>query len=165
MSVQIDPTARVSPLADIEASVRGTRIVIGPECMVDAFVKIKPVGGTGDVVLGRNCYLNSGCVVYSGNGVSFGNDVLVAANCVFAAANHAFDRTDVAIRLQGFQPSRGGIRIGNDVWIGAGVVLLDGAEIGDGTVVAAGSVVTGRLPPMTVCAGTPAKVLKPRGDG
>lgn len=163
MSVDIDPTARVSPLADIEASVRGTRIVVGPDCVVDAFVKIKPVGGTGDILLGRNCYLNSGCVLYSGNGITFGDDVLVAANCVFAATNHAFDRTDIPIRLQGFQPSRGGIRIGSDVWIGAGTVVLDGAEIGDGTVIAAGSVVAGPLPPMSVCGGIPAKVMKPRG--
>ena len=45
--ILIAPSARVSKLADIEDSVRGTKIIIGEEVMIDAFVKIKPVGGTG----------------------------------------------------------------------------------------------------------------------
>ncbi|HEY8293682.1 MAG TPA: hypothetical protein VIG44_14430, partial [Thermomicrobiales bacterium] len=86
----IAESARISKLADIEESVRGTRIVIEDGVRIDAFVKIKPVGGSGDVRIGRNSYINSGVVIYSGNGVTIGEDVLVAANCTFAAVNHAY---------------------------------------------------------------------------
>ncbi len=81
MSIEIASSAQISPLADLEASVRGTRIVIGANSRIDAFVKIKPAGGVGDVVIGANTYINSGCVIYSGNGVQIGDDVLIAANC------------------------------------------------------------------------------------
>ena len=96
--IEIDPTAQVSKFADIEDSVRGTRIVIGARAVVDSFVKIKPAGGSGDVTIGEGSYINSGTVIYSGNGVTIGKGVLVAANCTFAAANHAFARVDVPTR-------------------------------------------------------------------
>lgn len=151
-----DPTARISPLADIELSVRGTRYVIGARTMIDAFVKIKPAGGSGDVVIGADCAINSGTVIYSGNGVTIGDAVLIAANCTLAATNHEIGEPDRRIRDQGFQPSRGGIMIGDDVWLGANVVLLDGARIGQGAVIAAGSVVRGEVEPYAIYAGAPA---------
>lgn len=153
---EVDPTARISPLADIETSVRGTRTVIGARTMIDAFVKIKPVGGSGDVIIGEDCAINSGTVIYSGNGVTIGNAVLIAANCTLAATNHEFGDPDRRIRDQGFQPSRGGIVIGDDVWLGANVVLLDGVRIGRGAVIAAGSVVRGEIEPYAIYAGSPA---------
>lgn len=152
----ISPEARISPLADIEDSVRGTRIEIGPGCQVDAFVKIKPVGGSGDVVIGSACYLNSGTVIYSGNGITIGDHVLIAANTTLAAVNHEYRARDKLIVEQRFKPSRGGIVIEDDVWIGANCVVLDGARIRRGCVVAAGSVVRGELPEYAVCAGNPA---------
>jgi virginiamycin A acetyltransferase len=155
-AIAIHPTARVSPLADLEPSQRGTRIVIGAECRIDSFVKIKPVGGTGDVLIGARCYLNSGCVLYSGNGIRIGNDVLIAANCTLAPVNHAFRDRDRLIREQGFGPSRGGIVIEDDVWIGANCVLVDGAVLRRGCVVGAGSLVRGELPAYSICRGTPA---------
>lgn len=159
---RIDPTAVISPLADIEDSVRGSVLTIGAGAHVDAFVKIKFTGGLGDVTIGPNTYLNSGCVVYSGNGITFGRDVLVAANCVFAPTNHEFADRSLPIRLQGFRPSKGGIRIGNDVWIGAGAVLLDGATVGDGAVIGALSLVRGEVAPYTVVAGAPARRIGTR---
>jgi acetyltransferase-like isoleucine patch superfamily enzyme len=158
----IDPTARVSPLADIEASQRGTRIEIGAGCVIDAFVKIKPAGGEGDLVIGPDSYLNSGCVLYTGHGIVIGRDVLVAANCTFAPTNHATADRDRPIRLQGFAPSRGGIVVEDDVWIGANCVLLDGAHVGRGCVIAAGSVVRGRLAPHGVYGGQPLTRLRDR---
>ena len=56
-----------------------------------------------------------------------------------------------------------GITVGNDVWIGAQVTLLDGCEVGDGCVIAAGSVVRGRLEPRSVYAGVPARRIGARG--
>ena len=154
--IAIHPTAQVSALADLEPSQRGTRIVIGADCRIDSFVKIKPAGGNGDVLIGERCYLNSGCVLYSGNGIRIGNDVLIAANCTLAPVNHAFRERDRLIREQGFGPSRGGIVIEDDVWIGANCVLLDGAVLRRGCVVGAGSLVRGELPAYSICRGTPA---------
>jgi acetyltransferase-like isoleucine patch superfamily enzyme len=157
--IQIDPTARVSPLADLEPSQRGSRYVIGPRAVIDAFVKIKPAGGAGDVVIGADSYVNSGCVLYSGHGIRIGANVLIAANCTLAATNHAFTDPDRLIRAQGFQPSRGGIVIEDDVWIGANTVLLDGAHVGRGAVIAAGSVVRGPVAAFTVQGGNPLRLI------
>lgn len=154
--IEIHPTAKVSNLADLECSQRGTKIVVGFGSRIDSFVKIKPAGGLGHVLVGDRCYLNSGCVLYSGNGITIGNDVLIAANCTLAPVNHAFMDRDLLIREQGFQPSRGGIVIEDDVWIGANCVLLDGAVLRQGCVVGAGSLVRGELPAYSICRGTPA---------
>ena len=155
----ISKNAKISKLADIEDSVRGSRIVIDDGVVIDSFVKIKPVGGTGDVHIGANSYVNSGTVIYSGNGVEIGQGVLIAANCTLAPVNHEFQRRDVPIREQRFQPSKGGIVIEDDVWIGANTVILDGAHIGKGCVVGANSLVMGKLEPYSINVGSPTKVV------
>jgi virginiamycin A acetyltransferase len=151
----VSEQARVSEKADIEDSVRGSRIVISAGVVIDAFVKIKPVGGSGDVVIGENSYINSGTVIYSGNGVEIGSGVLIAANCTLAPVNHEFRVRNLPIAQQGFKPSRGGIMIADDVWIGAGCVILDGAQIGKGCVIGALSLVKEKLEPYTIYAGNP----------
>ena len=88
--IEIHPTARVSQLADIENSVRGTKIIIGARTVIDSFVKIKPAGGVADLIIGNDCVINSGCVLYTGNGLTMGNGVAVAANCTFAPVNHEY---------------------------------------------------------------------------
>ena len=55
----ISPTARISPLADLEDSVRGSEIRIEDGAVIDSFVKLKPAGGNGNVRIGRNCSINS----------------------------------------------------------------------------------------------------------
>lgn len=160
--IEIAPEARVSPLADIEDSCRGTRIVIGARSVVDSFVKIKPAGGVGDLIIGSDSVINSGCVLYTGNGITIGRGVAVAANCTFAPVNHQYALRDVPIRSQGFRPSKGGIVIEDDVWIGANCVLLDGAILRQGCVVAAGSVVRGELLAYKVYAGSPLREIGER---
>lgn len=160
--IDIAASARVSPWADIEDSVRGSRIVVGDHSVVDSFVKIKPAGGSGDLVIGDHVVVNSGCVFYTGHGIRIGNHVAIAANCTFAPVNHAYRDKSRLIREQGFLPSKGGIVIEDDVWIGANCVLLDGALLRRGCVVAAGSVVRGELAPYTVYAGDPLRVIGAR---
>ncbi|QNN25011.1 acyltransferase [Planctomycetales bacterium ZRK34] len=157
--LEIHPAARISSMADIEDSVRGSRIVIGEGSVVDSFVKIKPVGGSGDVIIGRFSYVNSGTVIYSGNGVRIGDHVAIAANCTLAPVNHEYQRRDLLITEQGFGPSKGGIIIEDDVWIGAGVVILDGAVIRQGCVVGAGSIVRSELPAYSISVGNPASPI------
>src|SRR5438270_3245917 len=93
----IAESAKISPLADIDTSSRGSKVIIGENVIVDSFVKVKFAGGTADVVIGADSFINSGCVIYSGNGVKIGRHVLVAANCTFAAVNHEYQSKDKLI--------------------------------------------------------------------
>jgi len=159
MTIIISPTARVSALADIEDSLRGTQIKIGDNSVIDSFVKIKPAGGNGDVVIGANSVINSGCVIYTGNGVWIGDSVAVAANCVFAPVNHEFSSAALPIRMQGFKSGKGGIVIEDDVWIGSGCVVLDGAILRRGCVIGAMSLVRGEVPAYSIHGGNPLQLL------
>lgn len=157
--IEIHPQAKISKFADIEDSIRGTRIVIGAYSSIDSFVKLKPAGGTGNVVIGERTVINSGCVLYTGNGISIGNDVAIAANCTFAPVNHAYKDKSRKINQQGFLPSRGGIVIEDDVWIGANVIVLDGAILRTGCVIGAGSLVRGEILAYSIQAGNPLRHL------
>jgi len=157
--IDVHETASVSELADIEDSVRGSRIVVGAHSVIDSFVKVKPAGGTGDLIIGDHVTINSGTVLYTGNGISIGNDVAIAANCTFAPVNHEYRSRDTLIREQRFLPSKGGIVVEDDVWIGANCVLLDGACLRRGCVIAAGSIVRGEVPAYSVNAGVPLRTV------
>ncbi len=155
MTVDIHPDAKISALADIEDSTRGSRIVFGKGSVIDSFVKVKPAGGSGDLIIGERTVINSCCVLYTGNGIVIGNDVAIAANCVFAPVNHEYGSKDKLIRDQRFRPSKGGIVIEDDVWIGAGSVILDGAVLRKGCVIGAMSLVRGEVQPYSICYGNP----------
>ena len=152
-------SSKISSLVDIEHSPRGTKLIIGKNSLIDSFVKIKPVGGKGDIQIGDNSDINSNCVLYSGNGISIGNNVLIAAGVIFAATNHAYNDKNKTIREQRFLPSQGGILIEDDVWIGAGTVLLDGTIIKKGSVIVAQSLVHGEFPENSISGGNPIKVM------
>lgn len=153
--LQISNSAKISKLADIEESIRGTNIIIDDEVVIDSFVKIKSVGGTGDIYIGKKSYINSGTVIYSGNGVNIGNYVLIASNCTLAPVNHEYRSKDKTIIEQRFMPSKGGIIIEDDVWIGANTVILDGSIIKKGVVIGACSLVRGELEAYGIYSGNP----------
>ena len=157
---QVSDKATISKLADIEVSSRGSKLVVADNVMIDAFVKIKFTGGEGDIIIGEGSYINSGCVLYSGNGIVIGKDVLIAANCTFAAVNHEFRDRSRTIAAQRFMPGRGGIIIEDDVWIGAGVIILDGSVIKKGCVIGAGSMVSGTTEEYGIYAGNPLQLKK-----
>lgn len=158
----ISAKANVSKFSDIEESKRGSKLVVADNVMIDSFVKIKFTGGNGDIEIDENSFINSGCVIYSGNGIKIGKYVLIAANCTLAPVNHRYESKEELIINQRFKPSKGGIIIEDDVWIGAGVIVLDGAVIKKGAVIAAGSVVKGIVESYSVCAGNPLKIIKYR---
>jgi virginiamycin A acetyltransferase len=151
----ISELAKISPLSDIEDSIRGSKIIVKAGAVIDAFVKIKPAGGHGDFELGENSYVNSGTVIYTGNGIRIGNNALIAANCTFAPTNHEYRLRDKLIREQGFMASKGGIIIEDDVWIGANSVVLDGAIVRQGAVIGAGSIIRGELDAYGIYVGNP----------
>jgi acetyltransferase-like isoleucine patch superfamily enzyme len=147
----------ISTLASIEVSSKNTNTTIGDFSTIDDFVKIKHVGGNGDIVLGERVYINSGTVLYSGNGITIGDNVLIGPNCSLTPVNHQFSNKDIPILKQGFKKSKGGIIIEEDVWIGANVVILDGAIIRKGAVIGANSLVNYEIEPYSINYGTPCK--------
>lgn len=160
----ISPTANVSPHAHLEGSNRGSKIVIEDHVFIDSFVRVRPVGGMGDVRIGKNSFINSGTVIFSGNGVDIGEWVLIAPNCTLAPTNHGYASREAKIRDQGFLPSKGGIVIEDDVWIGANCVLLDGSILRRGCIIGAGSLVRGEVEAYSIQSGNPLKKIGMRGD-
>ena len=160
--VEYGPGVEIASTAVIHPSSRGSRLVIGASSEIYDQVVIRFVGGSGDIVMGKFCYINPGCVLYSGNGIRFGDYVLLAPGVKVVPTNHAFESREIPIRHQGFMPSRGGVIIEDDVWVGANAVLLDGCVIGRGAVIAAGAVVSGVVPPYEIWGGVPARKLRER---
>ena len=117
---------------------------------------------TPELSIGDNSGIGINCEVYGK--VSLGNDVMMGPEVVIYTAGHKHDSIDVPMRLQGNEEPREVI-IGNDVWIGRRVMIMPGVRIGDGCVIAAGAVVTKDIPPYTIAAGVPAKVVKNRALG
>ena len=158
--IKIHDTAKVSPKSDIEDSSRGSLIEIGANSTIDSFVKFKPAGGTGDIKIGNRVYINSCCVLYSGNGISIGDDVLISANCTLAPVNHEYKNKLKKISTQGHAKSKGGVTIEENVWIGSNTVILDGSYICSGTIIAAGSVVRGKCESNRIFGGNPLREIK-----
>ena len=93
--------------------------------------------------------------------VIIGKHVMMGPDVCIYVRNHAFDRTDITMDQQGFSDERP-VVIGDDVWIGARVIILPGVRIGTGAVVGAGAVVTKDVPDYAVVGGNPARILKMR---
>lgn len=111
--------------------------------------------------IGRNVSINEWVFIDGYGGVEIGDDCRIAHGCSFVSEDHNFDRCDVLIRFQGKSSKR--IIVGRDCWFGAGVRVLKGVTIGDGCVIGAGAVVTKNLPPYSIAAGVPARVIRSRG--
>jgi acetyltransferase-like isoleucine patch superfamily enzyme len=111
------------------------------------------------VRIGEGSFLNLGVMVAAMELVEIGAHCMLANGCFVTDANHRFDDPSTPITHQGFT-SKGPTRIGDDVWLGANVVVTSGMTIGERCVVGANSVVTADLPPFSIAAGAPARVLR-----
>ena len=114
-----------------------------------------------DISVGSNAHFGSGAVIVGKGGLAIGSDVLVGHGSKIVTTKHNFERTDIPIRLQGISSSP--VSIGNDVWLGFDVVILDGSNIGDGCVLAAGAVAKGDFAKRSIVAGVPATIIRRRG--
>ncbi len=114
------------------------------------------------ITIGNNCFLGEYNVIRGQGGVSIGNDVYTGPMVKIVAVNHVFDNLDLPIREQGVTAQ--GIVIEDDVWLGAGVTVVDGVTIGRGSIIGAGAVVTSDIPPYSIAVGIPAKPVKNRRD-
>lgn len=105
---------------------------------------------------GDNLYINVNCTILDCNRVVLGNDVLLAPNVQIYTAYHP---TDPAVRKTGVEMAAP-ITIGNNVWIGGGVIICPGVTIGDQVTIGAGSVVTRPIPANVVAVGNPCRVVR-----
>jgi acetyltransferase-like isoleucine patch superfamily enzyme len=110
------------------------------------------------IKIGRDSLIGEFNVLRGQGGVTIGDRVYTAPLVQLAAVDHVFSDPNRPFVEQGITAR--GITVEDDVWIGAGVVVTDGVRIGRGAVVAAGAVVTQDVPPRTVAAGVPARVVR-----
>jgi acetyltransferase-like isoleucine patch superfamily enzyme len=133
------------------AAVQTTTLMPGDDSYVAAYAYL-----TDSVRTGRNCTMNAFAVIRGE--VTLGNAVRIGAHTSLLAFNHTMTDPDVEVFRQPI--SSVGISVGDDVWIGSHVVVLDGVTIGSRAVVAAGAVVTKDVPAGAVVGGNPARVLR-----
>jgi acetyltransferase-like isoleucine patch superfamily enzyme len=114
------------------------------------------------ITIGRKCFIGELNVIRGQGGVTLGDYVYTGSLVQILAVNHVFDDPDVPIMEQGITAR--GIVVEDDVWLGAGAIVLDGVHIGRGSVVGAGAVVTEDLPPYSIAVGSPARVVRDRRE-
>ncbi len=135
-----------------DAVVLGDEVVINKDTIIES-------GHGGSLVIGARTTIQPRCQLSAYKGaIRIGADVQIAPNCAFYPYNHGM-LADTPMKSQPLV-SKGGIVLEDDVWLGYGVVVLDGVRIGKGAIVGAGSVVTRDIPAGAVAAGNPAKVIK-----
>ncbi len=168
-----------SPLARVHAD----RLETGQHCYIGDYALLmnEPSGGPirlgdrvfifehttllttegGSIEIGDDSHIQPRCQFSAALGsIKIGKRAEVAPGCAFYPYNHGM-APDLPVRNQPLS-SRGGITIGDDAWLGYGVIVLDGVRIGDGAVIAAGAVVVNDIPAMAIAAGVPAKVVRLR---
>lgn len=109
-----------------------------------------------NITIGDNVYINFGCIILDCSEVTIGSNTLLGPNIGLYAANHSTDATE---RINGGCYGKP-IHIGNNVWLGGDVKVLQGVTIGDNTIIGAGSIVTKDIPDNVIAVGNPCKVIR-----
>lgn len=119
-----------------------------------------PFADIGNIVIGSNVGIGGHSFICCPSRLTIGDNTITGQYLSVHPQNHVFTDPDTPIRLQGVTAQ--GVHIGADCWIGAKVTILDGVSIGDGSIVAAGAVVTQSFPPRSIVGGVPAKIIGQR---
>lgn len=161
----------------------GDRVVISEGCILDARnegsnhvivleddvilsnnVMISCKNGT--VKIGARSGISAQTIIHStqGNPVYIGSDAIIGPRCyIVGGGNYHTERLDIPMWRQGIKHD-GGVRLQDDVWLGANVTVLGGVTMGIGSVAAAGALVNKNVPARAICGGLPAKILKMRSE-
>ncbi len=135
----------------LQGGIVGRRVTFYPR------IKINPAK---NIKIGDDVDLAWGVLITTGGGVEIGDRTLVGYNTQIFSANHVIPPNKGKIFGSGHNKKK--VVIQNDVWIGAGSIILPGVTISEGAVVAAGSIVTKDVAPFTIVGGNPAKLIKNR---
>jgi len=153
---------------------RPEQIKVGSGTLVEGELLIFKYGGK--IVIGENSYVGRNTLIWSGESVHIGSNVLISHNCnISDTSAHEFDHEERAERFEnlmrhGYPVDKAAILtapiiIEDYAWINPYVIIIKGVKIGKGAIIAAGSVVTKDVKPFTMVAGNPAKVVKELGRG
>ena len=127
---------------------------LGNKSTIEDFCTIN--NGVGDVIIGNKTLIGMSNVIIGP--VSIGNDVIFAQNIIASGLNHEYRDVSKPIHEQKILVAQ--IIVEDECWIAANVVLTAGVTIGRHSVIAAGAVVTKSIPPYSIAAGNPARVIK-----
>ena len=128
------------------------------ECGDNCYIELpfRANWGGHNVHFGNGIYANFNLTIVDDGQVYVGDKVMFGPNVVIATANHPIDPT---LRAKGLQYNKD-VYIGENTWIGAGVIIVPGVRIGKNTVIGGGSIVTKDIPDNVVAAGNPCRVLR-----
>lgn len=140
-------------------------IIFGDGVTVGGFAMIRPSGYYGREIgvglrVGHHSNIGPYCFIGCSGRITIGSNVMISPRVSIYAENHNFTRLDMPMKEQGV--TRGETTIEDDCWLASNSVILSGVRVGRGSVVAAGSVVTTDIPPYSIVAGVPAKIIKSR---
>ncbi len=159
-----NPEAKISRRAIIAAE-GIERISIGAKssvCDGTVLTTGDASNGLGKIIIGERTWIGQYNNLRGGGGdIIIGDDCLISQFCSLVASNHGHAAGQV-IRSQGAHQQKVGVKLGNDVWLGAGVVVLPGVTIGDGAIIGANAVVTADVPAQQIFAGVPAERIGER---
>lgn len=148
------------------------KIEVGDNSWIGGIINMFPHNKDAVLKIGKDCYIGDGSRIWCAKSITIGDRVLIAHNVnIFDTATHPVNKKtryehEKIVKQSGLPKKKyseiaeSSVVIKDDVWIGCNSIILKGTEIGQGAIVAAGSVVTKNVPPDTMVAGNPAKVVK-----
>lgn len=160
-NIQFGRNVTIDKYTEIDAFSK-EQVIFGNNSRIGAYSKLLSTSHLSTYGKGFKIGTDSGmgdyCHIGAAGGVEIGDDVIMGSYISFHSENHNFNDSSKLIREQGVNSK--GIKLGNNIWVGAKVTFLDGAIVGDNSIVAAGAVVKGEFPENVIIGGVPAKIIK-----
>jgi acetyltransferase-like isoleucine patch superfamily enzyme len=145
--------------AGVRLDISGGRLMVAHKTWLGRHSQII-IRNEADVVIGERTFISDTVRIVAHAGIHIGADCLIADTVSMYDHDHRFESIDIPISKQGYVTAP--IKIGNDVWIGSHCTICKGVTIGDGAIIAAGSVITKDIEGYSIYGGVPAQLIKMR---